>query len=175
MFSAALVSSLSLYSQKDSGDDFYLLIKDPHYNAFGYINRKGDTVIPYFKYSKCYTDTFRTIAIVLKQGMGYIAIDKKEVFLFRVFPYNNQPDSPSEGLFRIIENGKTGYADKEGRVVITPKFDCAFPFKGGLAKVGEQSRDMNKAGIYDSRFIWYYIDKKGHRVKEEKESRNEPY
>ncbi len=169
------MSSPSLYSQTDRASDSYFLIKDLHYNAFGYINNKGDTVIPYFKYTRCFTDTFRTIAIVLKPGMGYIAIDKKGNFLFRVFPYNNGPDSTSEGLFRIIENGKTGYANMEGQVIIVPKFDCAFPFKGGIAKVGDQSREQNKAGIYEPRFIWYYIDKKGHRMKEEKDSHNAPY
>ena len=38
-------------------------------------------------------------------------------------------------LFTIYENGKWGYIDKTGKVIIEPKFDEAADFSEGLARV----------------------------------------
>ncbi|TSA25492.1 MAG: WG repeat-containing protein [Bacteroidetes bacterium] len=67
--------------------------------------------------------------------LGFAAIDNSGNFLFEVFPYDNGPDYPSEGLIRIRENGKIGYADLEGNVVIAPSFECAYPFQDGVALI----------------------------------------
>lgn len=68
-------------------------------------------------------------------GLGFGAVDTNGLFLFEVVPFDNGPDYPSEGLIRIRENGKIGYADLEGRVVIVPAFDCAYPFQDGVALI----------------------------------------
>lgn len=67
---------------------------------------------------------------------------------FYVFKYDNGPDYPQEGLFRIInEDGLIGFADTLGKVIIPPTYIFAFPFENGKAKVTNEGRLVNK-GAY---------------------------
>lgn len=61
--------------------------------------------------------------------------------------------------FRIRENGKWGYIDKDGNVVINPQFGFTWDFSEGLAvvRIGDE-----KSGKYG------YIDKTGKIVWKEK-------
>ena len=130
----------------------------------GYIDLKGDTTIPIGKY-QFYTDTFRTFAIAYKNECCFVGIDRKENILFEIYPFDNGPDYPKEGLFRIIENGKIGYAGLNGKIVIRPQFDCALPFNNGRAKVSVDCK-TEKNGEH-SHWVsekWYYIDKKGQKT-----------
>src|SRR5690554_6149124 len=95
---------------------------------FCYLNKKGDTIIPYGKYSVSYSDTIKTFGIVLaKNSDDLIGINQKDQRLYEIQWYDNGPDYIKEGLFRILRNGKTGYADNSGRIVIEPQFECAYP------------------------------------------------
>ena len=83
-----------------------------------------------------------------------------------MFSFDNGPDYASEGLFRIIQNNKIGYADSAtGKVIIKPQFGCAFPFDNGFAKVSfncaTHSDGEHKIWTSDN---WFYIDKKGKKV-----------
>ena len=57
-----------------------------------------------------------------------------------------------EGLAPVMIEGKEGYIDKTGKVVIDPKFFWAYPFSEGLAPVLLGDFETGK---------WYYIDKTG--------------
>jgi hypothetical protein len=116
------------------------------------------------KYPICFTDTFSTLAFVLKEGVGYVGIDRQENVLFKIFAFDNPPDPPSEGLFRITRNDKIGFADMAGNIVIEPRYTCAFPFTNGRAKVREVCSTVAE-GAY-KRWVsdtWFYIDKKGQK------------
>ncbi|MBX7222674.1 MAG: WG repeat-containing protein [Blastocatellia bacterium] len=67
--------------------------------------------------------------------------------------------SPSEisaaDLFRVKYNGKWGYVDRQGRVVIEPQFAEANDFSEGLACVSLESEGEGRFG---------FIDKTGHFV-----------
>lgn len=52
-------------------------------------------------------------------------------------------------LYRIIQNGKTGFIDGRGRVVIKPQFLIAYPFSEGLAAVAVGNPDSYKSGFID--------------------------
>lgn len=54
-----------------------------------------------------------------------------------------------EGLFRIRENGKFGFIDKSGKVVIKPQFDSAEDFSEGLAQVSSSDKP-GKYGYVDT-------------------------
>lgn len=153
---------LKNFAQTKNQNNYWFLFTTDK-DEYGYKNAKGDTIIQPGKYSICYTDTFKTYAIVLKSGHGIIGINKKQNVLYRVFPFDNGPDYPSNGLFRIVENRKIGYADATtGKIIIKPQFDCAFPFKNGVAKVSlncvEKKEGEHK---YWESNNWFYIDKKG--------------
>ena len=93
----------------------------------------------------------------------WVIIDSKKTTLYDVFLYDNGPDYPAEGLIRVVKNGKIGYADaKTYRLVITPQYDCAFPFENGKAKVSNNCNTIKEGehNVWTSE-TWQYVDKKG--------------
>lgn len=131
----------------------------------GYVNQKGDTVIPIGKYRYCFFDTVTTFAIVADTS-GVYAIDQNENRLYEVYWYDNGPDYVEYGLFRIKRNGKTGYANAKGEVVIEPQFDCAYSFENGKAKVTYDC-ELYEVGEHTEMKSdnWFYIDKSGKKIK----------
>lgn len=146
--------------------DYLLLYTDEVTGESGYKNQAGEIVIPLGKYEMCFTDTMRSYAIVFF-GNAFKAIDRKENEMYEVFPFDNGPDYPSEGLFRILEKGKIGYADAvTGDVVVKPKYDCAMPFDGGKAQVSNScSTEMQGEHKSWKSEDWVWIDKTGNPVK----------
>lgn len=144
-------------------DNLHLRVKTINGNdQYSYVNSKGATIIPFGKYPICYTEKFNQFAIVATPEKGIIGIDRNEKILFNVFVFDNGPDHLSDGLFRIIKNGKIGYANEKGAIVIPPQFDCAYPFEKGKAKVSKrcETRVEGEHTIW-SGGEWYTIDKKG--------------
>lgn len=85
---------------------------------------------------------------------------------YEVYQYDNGDDYFSEGLQRIVDkNGKIGFRDSIGKIVIAPRYAFAFPFKEGYAKVTDtgHSEAVDEAGDYHHWVSgsWYYIDKAG--------------
>ena len=135
---------------------------------FGYENQFGDTIIPFGKYAFSFTDTIIAFGIVIEKNnpaSELIAIDQNGKKLFEVFRIDNGPDYIKEGLFRILRNGKIGYADSTGKIIIKPQFECAYPFENGKAKVTfecrKEEKDGHKIMKSDS---WFYIDKSGKKL-----------
>jgi hypothetical protein len=162
----ALVFILISCRQGAKTNDYLLSFSDTITNGYGYKDQKGTIVIPQGKYLFCFTDTFKTYAIVIKPNAGFVAIDRHEQVLYKVFSFDNGPDYPSGGLFRIVENDKIGFADEvTGKIVIKPQFDCAFPFENGEAKVSNeckiQSLGEHSEWLSDH---WFYIDKNGKKL-----------
>lgn len=133
----------------------------------GYANSKGEIIIPIGKYKYCFSDSLKNFAIIMDQDNICKAIDRNMKVLYEVKWYDNGPDFVSDGLFRIIVDGKTGYANEEGEIVIPPLYACTNPFEDGKAQVtltcelikdGEYTRMESKE--------WFYIDKKGKKVEE---------
>jgi hypothetical protein len=95
----------------------------------------------------------------------WVVVDEQKTVLYEVFPFDNGPDTPSDGLYRIVKDGKIGYADAiTNAIVITPQYDCAFPFENGKAKVSidcQTTKDGDHS-VWTSD-AWQFIDKKGAR------------
>lgn len=131
----------------------------------GYVNTNGDTVIPLDKYPRCYSDTFAYYAIVLDEHRGLIGIDKKERKLFNaVWAETDYPTMESDGMILITENGKYGYANHKGEIVIKPQFKCATSFMDGTAKVSNNCEEINEEHEKWKINSWFYINKKGNKV-----------
>lgn len=141
------------------------LIYDSVKDEYGYATIKGDTIIAIGKYRICFTKTFDKFAIVLASGKGFVGIDRSEKILFEVFPFDNGPDNPSNGLFRIIKNGKIGYADIKGNIIIKPQYDCAYPFEKGAAEVGIGCKKETDGEHWSWKGgEWVTIDRKGNVI-----------
>lgn len=87
----------------------------------------------------------------------------------RVFTYDNGEDFFSEGLRRIVseKTGKVGFMDIHGNIAIAPKYDFAYPFKNGRAKVcfsGYYRKVPGSSGEYEYYCgnKCYFIDHAGH-------------
>jgi hypothetical protein len=163
-----LFITYSIYGQDilQKGNDYLYLIWDTvSYDKCGYIDSKGDTIVPFDKYSICYTDTIKKLGIVYFNGKGFLGIDNKDSILFEIFSFDNGPDEPSDELFRIIQDGKIGYADLNGEIIIKPQFNCAEPFYRGYAKVSMVCIDSldGENNIWNSS-SWYFIDHFGNKV-----------
>jgi len=130
----------------------------------GYVNSKGDTIIPIEKYKYCFKDRVTTYAIV-GDNSGIYAIDQKENRLYEVYWFDNGPDYLRDGLFRIKRNNKIGYANTNGEIVIEPQFDCANAFENSKAKVTFDC-ELKKVGEHTEMKSddWFYIDKTGKRI-----------
>lgn len=132
----------------------------------GYLNSDGDTIVPIGKYYYCYTDTIYDFGMVMENETGkIIGIDQNATKLFEVFIYDNGPDYVESGFFRIIRNGKIGYANQHGEIIIKPRFTCAYPFDGDFAKVSDncETEHDGENSIWKSD-SWYLITKDGKRI-----------
>jgi len=85
--------------------------------------------------SKIPSDSTEYFTTEYIDGDGFVAYDENNHKLFTIFTYDNGPDYISEGLFRITDNNKMGYANYKGEIVIQPIYDAALPFSKGHAAV----------------------------------------
>lgn len=170
LYLLTLMVGFTAEGQPAGGKGELILVSDSAAGTYGYRSEDGKMVIPWGKYPVCFTDTFRNYAIVLDPGKGIVAIDRQFHILYNVFIFDNGPDYPAEGLFRIKVAGKIGYADvASGRVVVKPRFSCAYPFENGVAMVALncKTRSDGEHSTWDSN-EWFYIDKAGIRVQHPK-------
>lgn len=125
-----LFISMNIYAQGDKLYIYYYPNFEDVDATLGYVDSSGKVVIPAGKYPYIFTAEFDKIAFVLlKDRKGVYAIDRNEKILFQVCSYEIGPDIVSNGLFRIIENGKIGFANMNGEIVIKPRFQFVYPFQ----------------------------------------------
>ncbi|SDR01712.1 WG containing repeat-containing protein [Chryseobacterium soldanellicola] len=111
----------------------------------GVKNQDGKIIVPaqfkVFSYLKdgelvegetIYFDGFKKDEIKEKNAWGYV-YDKKGNFLYRPFFYDNGADYFSEGVRRFVKNGKVGFVDRNGTIVIEANHDFAAPFNYGYS------------------------------------------
>lgn len=163
-----IICLLQLLSCNAKQEKWTLISNSDEFSPYssGYVNEQGKIVVPIGKYIYCFTEKFEHIAIVLpKNSKHYVAIDRQERVLFNVLSIDNGPDIPKEGLFRIIENGKIGYANMKGEIVIKPKFDLALPFESYGAEVNIEGKKIT-VGEYETVTggKWGLINKKGEYI-----------
>ena len=136
-------------------------------DSCGYVNANNEIVIPAGKYRRLYSSEFHKIAFVsIKGKSGIYAINRDEQILFRVKVTDNGPDAVSEGLFRIERDGKLGFADMNGDIVIEPQFQFVYPFQPSGYAVFCQDAELIKEGEYAcyKNGKWGAIDRKGRMV-----------
>ena len=161
--------SLSKRFDDQTKDTLFRFCTEEYYEPgikCGYINQKGDTVIPLGKYLHCYSDTILDFGIVGDKSKFY-TIDQNEDYLFDIYWFDNGPDEEHEGLYRVKKNEKIGYANKKGEIIIEPQFECAYPFENGKAKVTFKcilkQQNEHKTMISEE---WFYINRTGEIVPE---------
>ena len=149
---------------KDTNNIVKLILKrDNITSMYAYFDEKGNKILG--DYYVAYTDTITDYGIVADPSS--VLIDKSGKHIYDIFTIDNGPDYTIEGIYRIEKNGKIGYVDSiSSKVLIEPKFDCAYPFKDGKAKVSVNCKKVYEGEHYTwESNDWYYIDKKGNIIK----------
>ncbi len=107
---------------------------------------------------------------LIRASEGWLYVNRKgRVVLDGIALFDGAPDLFREGLVRIQKDGKLGYADHKGRVVITPSYDGALSFDRHRAEVCRQCTlvcadvQTKKACEYHtfSGGQWFSIDRRG--------------
>lgn len=137
-----------------------------------FVNDNNDTVIPFGKYAYYGTDTLEFYANVIEHPNDstygrQVAIDRNQNILFDIVMVDNGPKPFNEGLTRVLRNGKMGYANKYGQIVIPCEYDFAKWFENGKTEVTYDAKeylDLDKHRKVESD-EWFIIDKKGRKLK----------
>ncbi len=104
----------------------------------GYINEDGKYIIP-AKF-KSGTHFFEGLAFVVSDGSFPVCIDKSGETIFSL-KQAKYAVSFSEGLAVIVnKEGKFGFVDETGKMIINPQFDTANSFSEGLAVVKQNDK-----------------------------------
>jgi hypothetical protein len=76
------------------------------------------------------------LATVRSQVENWMYVNRRGDVVIRGVPtFDNGPDAFHDGLVRFVRNGKYGFADHKGKIVVTAVYDGAMNFDGGHAKV----------------------------------------
>ncbi|PIB34094.1 hypothetical protein BFP72_00955 [Reichenbachiella sp. 5M10] len=150
-------------------------VSDEEYLQYGaavsYITAEGDTVIPFGQYAYYGTDSFVHVAHVIlhPDDSTYgrqVGINRLHDILFDLVMYDNGPEEAHEDLLRVLRNGKMGYANDRGQVVIPCIYAYARWFDQGRAEVtfdATQYYDLDHHLRVESD-DWFEIDRQGERI-----------
>lgn len=142
----------------------------------GFVNKKGDTIIPIGSYAQCWDEWFvgDFTVVCLKdttRKSASTAVDRNGNILFDIYWWDNGPDWLSDDMIRIVEGNKIGYANSKGQIIIKPQFACASQFSEGKARVAFTCKKEN-IDLEHSREVsesWFFIDRTGKEIKAQKE------
>lgn len=183
-----LLSALFLSACKEEGGGLYRFY-DTATELYGLKTKNGKIIISH-QYTMIevpddvalftpQSGEFKALIPVMKNGHVYRMNGRGELVFESVY-FDNGADYFSEGLARFLKNGKVGFHDVDGTIVIDSLYDFASPFKGGVSNVcdgcvamypenpvysalSSESRDLPKKEMYKSIVggRWGQIDIKG--------------
>ena len=136
-----------------------------------YISSSGDTLISFGEFAYFGTDSLKHFANVIihpnDSTFGrQVGIDRNGSILFDIVLFDNGPDYINEGLMRVKRNGKMGFANEKGEIVIPCEYDFAKWFVDGYAEVTYQATfytDLDGHQRVESN-NWFTIDRNGNQV-----------
>jgi hypothetical protein len=137
-------------------------------SLFGYKSRGGRIVIPAeYDFAQ---ERFVNYGIVRNTGGEFMGIDSQGKFLYNIYFFDNGPDYIDCNRFRIIKDGKIGFANgKTGRIEILPELSYADYFNENLAVFcigGEEKKTSDGEHSYWLGGNWGVIDTEGKVVVE---------
>ena len=113
---------------------------------YGYMDKSGAFIIPPLYHSA--NDFKEGLASVGHSARSNIFIDRNDRVVINNRHFQSR-DSFSEGLAAIEIDGKLGFINKAGEIVIEPKFMSYGQFNKGFLLVLRLSRDENQYGFID--------------------------
>lgn len=147
---ALIALTNGIRGQRKSSDKLFPIVQD---GKWGFIDKTGRVVIePQFAFAHEFSDGLAAIGILRPQGLDSGYIDQTGKIVVSLSQGSYGAGDFSEGLAPVGAGGtKLGYIDKTGQFIIKPRFDKAYSFSDGIARV----QDDGKYG---------YIDRSGELV-----------
>ena len=103
------------------------------------------------------------LAVIRSGSEGWMYVNRsRKVVIAGVPSMDNWADSFHDGLVRFVRNGKYGFANRAGHIVIPPIYDGAMNFDSGTATVcnGCKSKSVGEHHVF-SGGEWFHIDSEG--------------
>jgi len=160
--------NIQFYNKYKAKNDFFLkdfydglAIESNKKGKLGYINKKGKTVVPYIY--KTATNFHEGVAIVSKDEDKFdTIIDTNGKEVFSGIGIYDKIYNFYDGLAQVHKNGKMGYINKSGELVIPCIYDITYEFNEGVAIVQNNRKvgAIDKKGniiipiIYDNMFYY---------------------
>ncbi len=113
---------------------------------------------------ECFQDGHAFQYCFVSTRKGWKVWDKQMNEPYQVYWFDNGPDYEADGLYRIRQDNKIGYASaRTGLIRISAEYDCAFPFEKGQAFVGTgcQEKKDGRGHSYWVGGSWQVINKQG--------------
>lgn len=143
LFLLMIMFAFPLFAQQEA-DLFYFI--DKKTEKFGIKDEKGTILFPAefgnirgFKEGQKLKSGLITLDFCPKnikrekQTWGCV-FDRKGNLLYQSFFYDNGPDYFQEGVRRFVKNGKVGFVDRDGKIIIPAQHDFVTPFNYGYAE-----------------------------------------
>lgn len=142
-----------------------------------YADMSGRTVIPAGKYISSCPKIKDLVMLQSATSDSCFWVDANGVDLYSVYMLGDRLDNLTEGRMRVEKEGKVGFVDKKGRLVVPLRFSVAERFVGKYALVGlpsqakpceecpKSSEATDNAKAAPSESLWGVIDKNGKEVK----------
>jgi len=128
--------------------------------VWGFRDGRGKIVIEP-KFEAAYDFHGPLAAVALAEGWRFIDRGGR-VMDIRPFMIDNGPDYYSEGLARFVKDGRIGFLDEAGRIVIPAQFDFVSTFSEGLAAFCIGCQKVPEGGHLPVRGgKWGYINVRG--------------
>ncbi|MBU2912834.1 WG repeat-containing protein [Reichenbachiella agariperforans] len=150
-------------------------VSDEEYLQYGadvsYVTAAGDTIVPFGHFAYYGTDSFTHVANVILHPNDstygrQVGINRYQDILFDLVMYDNGPEPLHDGLLRVLRNGKMGFANEKGQIVIPCIYDYVQRFDGGQAEVTFEATeyyDLDDHLRVESD-TWFDIDRHGKRI-----------
>lgn len=154
--------------------------KDSETALYGYKDTQGKIAIPAtFYHARSFSEYGIADVIIhttslnnhAKVTQHHFRINKNGHIIEQAFYFDNGWDYYNEGLARYVQDGKIGFSNERGEHVIKACFDMAFPFRNGVAAVGDDckvfipSKETHCNHLAESKHEyggqWGVVDKQG--------------
>ncbi len=154
------ITAVASCSGSGTFSESLLPFEDQKSQLWGYKKPGGTVVIPPRFHVAGEFSSYGLAAVADDSGWQYI--DTEGNTIIRPFVFENGPDYFKDGLARFIMDGKFGFFNERGQIVISPRFDFAAPFSESLAAICIGCRKFKKGehSWYDGG-VWGYIDRLG--------------
>lgn len=164
IFLLALVACFSCFSSFAEGP----LFRVGSGRSCAYADKEGRVLIPEGKYLSSYAKIKKPVLLQSATSDSCFWVDANGVELFAVYKFDDRMVKLTAGRMRVVKDGRTGFVDKKGRVVVPLVYAAADLFWGKYAAVAKANAQYSATDLASSPITdlsWGLIDKKGREVK----------